>query len=262
MEYGVKLGSMLFTMIEPHRGFEVEYNRWYERDHFYAGCMIGAFCFAGGRWVATRDLKALRYPDPSPIAPSREVGSFLSLYYILDGHRQQWRTWGADQVFRLDQEGRMYRERDHVHTLHYVYRWGAFRDADGVPAELALDHRFPGLAVVIGERAPGVFAADVERWYMEERLPKMLLGTPAAMCLSFEGEASMPKTPSNVPPPTGVEDRFLLTFFLDSDPRECWTDLFAGHGDDLSASGLGSVIYASPFVPTVPGTDRYLDELW
>ena len=262
MEYGVKLGSMLFTMVEPHRGHEVEYNRWYERDHFYAGCLIGAFCFAGARWVATRDLKALRYPDPSPIAPSRDVGSFLSLYYILDGKRQQWRTWGAEQVFRLDQEGRMFKERDHVHTLHYVYRWGAFRDADGVPAELALDHRFPGLAVVIGERAPGVSASEVERWYREQHLPRMLPGSPAAMCLSFEGEATMPKTPSNVPPPAGVEDRFLLMFFLDADPRECWDPLFTAHGDDLAASGLGSVIYASPFIPTVPGTDTHLDELW
>ena len=33
----VRLGSMLFTLVEPHRGHEVAYNRWYERDHFYAG---------------------------------------------------------------------------------------------------------------------------------------------------------------------------------------------------------------------------------
>ena len=38
----VELGTMLFTLVEPHRGHQVAYNRWYERDHFYAGCMIGA----------------------------------------------------------------------------------------------------------------------------------------------------------------------------------------------------------------------------
>jgi len=27
----VKLGSMLFTLVEPRRGHEVAYNRWYER---------------------------------------------------------------------------------------------------------------------------------------------------------------------------------------------------------------------------------------
>jgi hypothetical protein len=62
-DYPIKVGSMLFTMVEPHKGHEVEYNRWYERDHFYAGCMIGAWQFAGRRFVATRDLKSLRYPD-------------------------------------------------------------------------------------------------------------------------------------------------------------------------------------------------------
>ena len=61
----IKLGSMLFTLVEPRRGHEVAYNRWYERDHFYAGCMIGPYQFAGKRFVATAELKALRDPDPS-----------------------------------------------------------------------------------------------------------------------------------------------------------------------------------------------------
>jgi hypothetical protein len=34
----IKIGTMLYTLVEPHRGHEVDYNRWYERDHFYAGC--------------------------------------------------------------------------------------------------------------------------------------------------------------------------------------------------------------------------------
>ena len=58
----VKLGTMLFTMVEPRKGHEVEYNRWYERDHFYGGCLAGPYLFAGGRWVATKDLKAMRFP--------------------------------------------------------------------------------------------------------------------------------------------------------------------------------------------------------
>ena len=33
---------MLFTLVDPHLGHEVAYNRWYERDHYYGGCMIGA----------------------------------------------------------------------------------------------------------------------------------------------------------------------------------------------------------------------------
>ena len=55
-------GTVLFTLVEPHKGHEVAYNRWYERDHFYAGCMIGRGWFAGQRWISPRRLKDLRFP--------------------------------------------------------------------------------------------------------------------------------------------------------------------------------------------------------
>ena len=62
-DYPVRAGSMLFTLVDPSRGHEVAYNRWYERDHFYAGCMVGPWLFAGSRWVAPRRLKDLRLSD-------------------------------------------------------------------------------------------------------------------------------------------------------------------------------------------------------
>ena len=63
----IKLGSMLFTLVEPHRGHEVAYNRWYERDHFYSGCMIGPYQFAGKRFVATAvSYTHLTWLPPSP----------------------------------------------------------------------------------------------------------------------------------------------------------------------------------------------------
>jgi hypothetical protein len=55
-DYPIKVGSMLLTLVDPHPGFEHAYNRWYERDHFYAGCMIGPWLFAGRRWVRDRGL--------------------------------------------------------------------------------------------------------------------------------------------------------------------------------------------------------------
>ena len=48
-------------------GHEVAYNRWYERDHFYAGCMIGAWTIVG------RPLR--RHPRPEGAAlPGRLAG--------------------------------------------------------------------------------------------------------------------------------------------------------------------------------------------
>ena len=55
----IALGSALFTLVDPHEGHEVAYNRWYERDHFYAGCMNGPFFFAGRRRL--QQLHQLRH---------------------------------------------------------------------------------------------------------------------------------------------------------------------------------------------------------
>ena len=153
----VRLGSALFTLVEPHRGHEVAYNRWYERDHFYAGCMIGPWYFAGRRWVATRALKDLRLgADPSadagPLFGDDRAGSYLALYWTLKGRFRENTDWSTRQVHWLHRHGRMFPERDHVHTMLYRYRGAESRDADGVPAELALDHPFRGLAAVVVER--------------------------------------------------------------------------------------------------------------
>ena len=106
-EYPVQVGSMLFTLVDPHRGHEVEYNRWYERDHFYAGCMTGPWLFAGSRWVAPRSLKDLRFPEPSPIAqPTVKAGSYMAMYWVLAGHHDEWNQWGNKQAHWLYQNGR------------------------------------------------------------------------------------------------------------------------------------------------------------
>ena len=81
-DYPIKLGSILFTLVEPHKGHEVDYNRWYERDHFYAGCMVGPGILAGKRWVATKPYKELRYPERTPIAKDPKLGSYLATYWI------------------------------------------------------------------------------------------------------------------------------------------------------------------------------------
>ena len=85
-EYGVALGSILVSLLEPEPGTAREFNRWYERDHFYAGCMSGQHFFSGRRFLATRDLKALRYPPSSEAVDDTAIGSFLALYWMERGH--------------------------------------------------------------------------------------------------------------------------------------------------------------------------------
>jgi len=195
----VKLGSMLLTLVEPHRGHEVAYNRWYERDHFYAGCMVGPYNFAGRRFVATADLKALRDPDPSAITGEPDRGSYVAVYWVLDGYFDVWNKWALRQVNALHAAGRMFTERDHVHTLLYNYQWEHRRDPDGVPVELALDHPYRGFVVVFIDRDQSVSNEELWSWLRSEHLPGLMPGTEADLVAAFTPIALEVDAPGDVP---------------------------------------------------------------
>jgi len=257
----VELGSVLVSLLEAVPGHEAALNRWYERDHFYAGCMLGPGFFAGRRFVATRSLKDRRFPDRTPVIDDIHKGSFLALYWILAGHHQQTLDWAVTQVNWLNENDRMLPERVQAHAGFYHLRWHAARDADGVPIEVALDHPFRGVVLLMVDRADGVEAPEFETAYrneIETRLP----GSPAALCLGLAPEPLPDDAPAYVVRPPGLERRSLQIFFLDADPREAWDELFASQQEWLERRGLGRVSYAAPFIPTIPGSDRYTDELW
>ena len=257
----IRLGSALFTLVEPHRGHEVAYNRWYERDHFYAGCMVGPWLYAGRRWVATREEKALRTGTRPDLfgAPDDNAspGTYLAVYFVIAGKHQEHFDWGLRQVQWLHANDRMFEHRDHIHTLLYDFGWAVGRDDDGVPPELALDHPYDGLVVQVVERADGVEATDLEAWFAERRADTPAIGQTLLM-------RPIPLPDTAPVTQRGLDDlprRSVLLRFGDQGPAPA-----AGQATDqaaaLSAAGLGEVLWSSPFRPTVPGTDTYTDQLW
>ena len=262
-EFGVALGSILVSLLEPSPGTEHAFNRWYERDHFYAGCMTGEHFFAGRRFVATRPLKALRYPASSPQVPDTSVGSFLALYWMERGHHRETEDWAVERVHWLGEHGRMDGGggRRAVHASFYAHRFAACRDDDGVPPEVALDHPFPGVVLVLSERPENVSAEARERWLLEEHLPSALPESSAALCLSLDLLQLPEASPVYVAPDEGADRRGLEIFFLDRTPDAVWAEEFAAFGEAQEKAGMGHVSMAAGFVPTLPGTDRYVDEV-
>lgn len=256
----VKLGSLLFTLVEPHRGHEVAYNRWYERDHFYAGCMVGPYNFAGKRFVATASLKRSRDPDPSDITGEPDRGSYLGLYWVLDGYHDTWNRWAVDQVKALHKAGRMFAERDHVHTLLYRFAWEQRRDPDGLPAELALDHPSAGLVAMFTDRSEDVDADSFEAW-QREHLAGLLPGTPARLVVAADPLPLLIDAPGDVPRSEADDRRQLTLWFLDTEPPGV-AEVMAEHRAALDGSGKAKVVAALGFLPTIPGTDTYTDQLW
>ena len=249
----VRLGSMLFTLVEPHRGHEVAYNRWYERDHFYAGCMVGPWLFAGRRFVATRALKDLRFGTDPELFGGAALGSYVAIYWILDGRHDDHVAWALRQVQWLHANGRMFAERDHIHTLLYRHAFTVAAASDSaVPAELALDHPFGGVTASLVRPAPGVAVAELQA-FQQSLAPELDLGfspipLPADAPVSQQGHDRL-------------EGCVLTLSFTTADPADTW-DAERAAADRLHAEGAGEVLWAAPFIPTIPGTDTYTDQLW
>jgi hypothetical protein len=260
----VRVGSMLLTLVDPERGHERAYNRWYERDHFYAGCLIGPYLFAGARWVATRALKDLRWPRESAVARPFDAGSYLATYWVLEGHHEDhFEAWARPQVRALYAEGRGFAKRTHVHTALFDHLGASYRDADPVPIELALDRGYDGLVAVWLD---GIArdAAQLARELAKELVPQLLAESNVEIASAWTPSAGE-NEPKNVPlhlgSRAGGPERLCQLFFLTGDVRAP-LERFRGYTQAIEGAGLAKTQLVAPLIRTVPGTDKYVEELW
>jgi hypothetical protein len=263
-DYPVKVGSMLLTLVDPHKGYESAYNRWYERDHFYAGCMIGPFLFAGSRWVAPRELKDLRWPHGETVAKPWDAGSYVAIYWVEQGHHQDhFDHWARPQVFELYSQGRGFLERSHVHTVLFDHIGAAYRDDDPVPVELALDHGYDGLVIVWSDATSGT-ARELHQKLTEKHLPALLANSNIEIASSWTpsaGENEPRNAPMDLGSKAGGAERLLQLLFIKGDVPDSLASVHA-YTDALESDGLANVQLAAPFFRTVIGTDKYVDQLW
>ncbi|MER0446361.1 hypothetical protein ABR738_17635 [Streptomyces sp. Edi4] len=260
--YGVRPGHALITMVEPHPGHEYAYNRWYEDDHYYAGAMAMPWMFGGRRWVATHDLQDLRYPEKSAVAQPVGAGCYLSTYWITEGRYDEHMRWTVGINRRLNRDGRVHQERTHVFTAFHDHEATVYRDGAAGPRDHhALDHPYAGLVLEVIDAESPEARGELLEWLRSRRLPRRLAGGPAAMVTVFRPTPLPGDRMTYVKQVEGVGTRLTLLWFLERDPREVWADHFTGLDTDLVRAGLGRVELVAPFIPTVPGTDRYVDEL-
>ena len=223
-DYPIKVGSLLLTLVDPHPGFERAYNRWYERDHFYAGCMIGPFLFAGSRWVATRDLKDRRWPaGEETIASPTDAGSYVAIYFVEAGHHEDhFSTWARPQVNALYAEGRGFAERRHIHTVLFDHLGAVYRDDDPVPVELALDHGYDGI-VLLWLDGVDRDAAELHAELAQRAAPELLEGSSIEIVSSWTPSAGE-NEPRNVPMDLGSKaggpERLMQMCFVKGDVRD------------------------------------------
>ncbi|OUD03101.1 hypothetical protein [Streptomyces swartbergensis] len=260
--YGTHPGHALITLVEPHPGHEYAYNRWYEDDHYYAGAMAMPWMYAGRRWVATRDLQLLRYPEKSAVAQPVTTGCYLSTYWITAGRYDDHMRWTVAINKRLNRDGRVYHDRTHVLTAFQAHEATVYRDGATGPCDVhALDHPYAGLVLQVVEAGAPEQRPQLLEWLRSRHLPERLADSPAAMVTVFRPTPLPGDRMTYVKQVEGVDTRLTLLWFLQADPRECWETFFTGLDTAVGESGLGRVELVAPFIPTVPGTDRYVDRL-
>jgi hypothetical protein len=261
--YGPGFGHALITMVEPHPGHEYAYNRWYEDDHFIAGAMAMPWMYAGRRFVATRELQLLRYPEKSAVAQPVTAGCYLTVYWITAGRYADHMRWTVGINKRLNRDARVYHDRTHVFTAFQDHAVTVYRDGAAGPRDFhALDHPYAGLVVEVIDAESAGQREELLEWLRARHLPKRLAGgSPAAMVTVFKPTPLPLDRMSYVKQVEGTDIRLTLLWFLQRDPREVWEEHFAGLGEETAAAGLGRVELVAPFIPTVPGTDTYVDQL-
>ncbi|MER0480567.1 hypothetical protein ABR737_19870 [Streptomyces sp. Edi2] len=260
--YGVRPGHALITMVEPHPGHEYAYNRWYEDDHYIAGAMAMPWMFAGRRWVATRDLQLLRRPEKSAVAQPVTTGCYLSTYWLTEGRYDEHMKWTVGINQRLNRDGRVYQDRTHVFTAFQEHVATVYRDGAAGPRDFhALDHPYAGLVLEVIDTEGPEQRAELVEWLCARHLPRRLTGSPAAMVTVFRPTPLPGDRMSYVKQVVGVDTRLTLLWFLQQDPRDGWTAHFTGLEEEVAEPALGRVELLAPFIPTVPGTDRYVSEL-
>jgi hypothetical protein len=150
-------------------------------------------------------------------------------------------------------------DREHVSTSLYEFRGAVNRPGWPVPPEITLDHTYAGVVVAWIDRAADASYDELDAWVRDTLLPARLTAEGATGQALVFAPCDFPNVPGSG---VGVGERLLVAFFLTADPRDVWAAEFADLADAVAASGLGTLGLAAAFIPTIPGTETYLDELW
>ena len=261
------LGHLIVAIAEPFRDSIETYDEWFEGHHMYDAVLVGPGAFAAQRYVATRDLKALRYPGDGGVFADASTGSFVALYYLAPGTAEAHFAWSFPQNAWLVATGRNNADRTLVLTWLCDTAGAIVRTGHRVPPQVALDHPYAGIVMLWIERADDASLDDLRTALIDEHLPALVSGDTRVQQVQlwsprdFPDTRGTPTTPGSVVVNQAVGRQFLAVCFLDDLPATRWESVFVPFGERLAADGV-SVRLAAPWVPTARGAGTRLDELW
>ncbi len=267
------VGGVFVSITEVVPGYEREYNRWYEDDHFYLGAMFAPWVVSGRRWVATHAMRQTWLPKNSALAGQGGPGCYLQMYLIVEGHTDEAEDWiMRNWLDVLVPEGRNFsvpaedgaREvvgRNYVYSTFHNQIFSC-RDTDQPLRDIhALNYPFDGLAFdVIRSTRP---RAEFEEW-LRHRLEAEFEGSNARgeRRLAIVVEASRNEGLPSTSAVTSEEAQLGVLWFFDTPPSAGgYVSALPGYHRSIDESATEELILSTTFVPTIPGTDTYVDQL-
>ena len=175
--------------------------------------------------------------------------------------------WSIAQVHQLHAQQRMDPPRDNISSGFYRYEFGTSRDENCVPAELALEHPFKGLGMTFVDFPADDHSSNDIAGSAAKALSKVLhaamLETRCCLSLCLSPLPLPDEVPAYVPRVAHdiLTRRRVLLHFFDAHPAESWRAFTDSLASQLQDHCRADIVYSAPFIPTIPGTDTYLDQL-
>ncbi|MDH6291343.1 hypothetical protein [Rhodococcus opacus] len=248
-----RLGGALIALAEPNVGAERAYNRWYENDHFHSGAMAAPWMFSGRRWVSTMHLRKCQRPIGDPTIDAAG-GSFLAIYFFTSGHVADVAAW-IQETSQLP-ETRSFTDRKPLYVGWHDAEFATVYDPPPMRAEVALDHPYRGLVLEIIDAHDSAGRDRLLSWLRDDYLPGL---KDRGQCLAFTRSPLPPEL--RLGPADADPRRVVLLWFTNEDVSDGWDEQAATREKAVAASGRGTVKFVAPFLPSVPGTDEYVDQM-
>ena len=226
--------------------------------------MIGPWLFAGRRWVATRDLKDLRFPDDTPFAPDR--GRRLVRRRLLAARRPLRRAHRVG-----DRPGQLaVRERPRLRGPH------ARAHRHVLPRRALVPRRRPGAARARARQAESTSgwcrspSSATRAWARSSSTPGSTStsppSSPAARSRTCRRGQPAPLLDSRAgvraPRPRRRPAAAARSTSSRTTPAPTGSGSAAGPRRSTASGSCGTVVLCGPWIPTIIGTDTYTDQLW
>ena len=149
-----------------------------------------------------------------------------------------------------------------VYTSFHTREFDAIFDPPPMQSLHALDHPYEGIVLEVIQAQSVETRADLVSWLEHKLVSNSADAVPrAGQCIGFVTTPNAPETVAHISKdPVDMQTCICLLWFLKQPPSEGWPGHFSGHERAIREAG-GKLLLVAPFVPTIPGTNDYVDDL-